>query len=1557
MKKSLIALLVVLALVVTMSVFTVSAEDTATTPDYTLSIDDEGVATAACPCPTHNGATTTFTEYTGQTAAGHYYMTETISKTAAMTTGSNATVVIHLNGNTLASSARVFNQNSAGKLYLIDKVNGGGIVQRTSGGDAIRTGVSGAEVYTYNVTLKCAAQTTENANGGVVKLDGGGKFYMNEGTVIKDLATAATTGGAIQIVKGTFTMNGGTIENCSAKIGGAIYLKDSTCTAIINGGTIKGCSATDRGGSVALYNGATLRMQSGLIDGGAAKGTQLGGNIYSQNTSNIEISGGTISNGYTWDGTTAPTVKYDETDTTKVIGYSTSSGAGRGGNIVARNATTITMTGGTVSGGSANQGGNISLENASTLSISNGTITGGYVGLFTSTNGKTSGGQGANVYAAGSDASNRAVVTLSGTGMISKGDAVTGAGVYVNSYATLTMTSGTISGGTSKNGGANIRTNAATSIVNISGGTIEEGTVTSGDGGNMFSNTAATINITGGSFIGGTATGSGANVCIVNAATTSVLKNATISGGTTSGTSKTLGATLYLAVPFAEISNMTFVGGKAMGSNANAGGVLLASGSHTIKNSTFTGGSCYGNGGALCLTTSGTTTLENCTLTGGIARYGANIFISNGTLNLVNTTSSKCGAGTLINGGGICVNGANAVVNMDTDSVITNNNVMHGGNVAVLAGTFNLNGGTISAGKATRNSTTAPYGGNVLVNGGTFNMNSGTITGGVIQNTTADIGGNGGNVYVLKGEFILNDGTITKGAPGSANALKGPMNGGNVYVAGGKFTMNGGTVSEGTAKNSGGNFYVIGVAADPENEIEAVTATLDINGGEITGGTAVTGGSIYIGAVNANVTIDDATISGGKATSTISNQGGGNIWNASGATAITNCTISGGVAEGAQGGNIYNQGSGLTVTGCRIEDGVAGKKVETVNETTDAETGEPVTTTTYSYPNGNGRGGNYAQVTGSATFTNCVITGGTNYSTTGGGGNVYVNGTIGETTFNGCTITDGFSQNNGGNFQHHAAGTVVITGDSYIAGGKLGAANWGANVSVTNGGAILKIDGETEINAKGCSGYGSDGGINIHVEQPNAQLHLLGDSRVVLGSVANYHSIYFRTIVRSGSSGNYTYTNGRGKVYLGGNAFMDKYVELFVWSTTQTAPADFVEVMEGFTGDALLISVYNSNFATADNAVVGVSGGAVNFGEEAPAYLSAAANYANTGTVKVHSQGRSGYVTVYKDGVFTIAPYTAFVPLNNGLEASNVSSHVEYGLANFDTLPAGTGYVKLYSNGSLTLNENLNGMPIDLNNCVVTIDTNGYTLAPIDYRTDGCVVSRSELTVTGDESKVQLVVKNPVTNYQYLNVKGANGKWTSNRVTVELTKVSIKTTKDGIYYTTKIASNANAAPYLVDYGTAVTVKPNVTIGENFIETAEADGIMWTAFDLNQTKDFSITTRSALISGILSNKEDADTNTERAQLAITANSFVTASVNGKEVKIMADESQSLSFETIMVKLDDKVKELNTLQTEGYEQTIETAAKFYDKWDFVFDTWKDTEGKDLLPNLKAEAAKVA
>lgn len=80
---------------------------------------------------------------------------------------------------------------------------------------------------------------------------GKGNVTMNEGSLIDNCKATNNNGGAIQVVEGTFTMNGGTIQNCEAKVGGGLWIGTANNIKVnINGGTITECTATSQGGGI-----------------------------------------------------------------------------------------------------------------------------------------------------------------------------------------------------------------------------------------------------------------------------------------------------------------------------------------------------------------------------------------------------------------------------------------------------------------------------------------------------------------------------------------------------------------------------------------------------------------------------------------------------------------------------------------------------------------------------------------------------------------------------------------------------------------------------------------------------------------------------------------------------------------------------------------------------------------------------------------------------------------------------------------------------------------------------------------------------------------------------------------------------------------------------------------------------------------------------------------------------------------------------------------------------------------------------------------------------------
>ena len=182
---------------------------------------------------------------------------------------------------------------------------------------------------------------TENCSRAAIA-DSGATFHMFDGE-IKD---CKVNGDGVILVNGEskFIMDGGTISGCEADAGGGLYADNSTVT--INNGTISECTAAIKeGGGLYATNGSTININSGTISKCTAQADN-GGGLYADN-STVTISGGTISGCKgVW-----------------------------GGGLYAENSSTITISGGTISGCTVGAGGGLFVDR-STVRISGGIISG-----------------------------------------------------------------------------------------------------------------------------------------------------------------------------------------------------------------------------------------------------------------------------------------------------------------------------------------------------------------------------------------------------------------------------------------------------------------------------------------------------------------------------------------------------------------------------------------------------------------------------------------------------------------------------------------------------------------------------------------------------------------------------------------------------------------------------------------------------------------------------------------------------------------------------------------------------------------------------------------------------------------------------------------------------------------------------------------------------------------------------------------------------------------------------------------------------------------------------
>ena len=455
MKKRLLMILLVVALLVTAAVFAVQASGSTT---ETSAVPEQ------CPCGCGLLANVTWTDLTPTDGAltantsmpaGHYRImgsgkdTTTITTSATYQPASNAVVVFMIKDCTVQASKPFAFPNASGKVVHV--IGDNGKIEGTVAGQRVfRAAVSGVLTINGNLEVRHSATVSVNGsiadiyyngkivvNGGQIyggssstdsKMKGGafhlwyyqsagGRLEVNGGTIYAGENT--TTGGAVCVDSGTFTMTDGTIYGADNTKGCAIY---SLGSVSISGGKIYGAVASECGGAIAVEGGSLTVSGSADIIGTPKTGTAsgYGGAIYFSGAGTFSMTGGTVRDGY----------------------------AGSGGNIYQTSTGYVLVTGGTIKDGKAKYGGNISVENgtvsikdtAAAITISGGTAT-------------TDGG---NIYLGYTSADVKATGVINLTNATSKisGASATGNGGSIWSGYYLSIDKATIENSSAKNGGA-----------------------------------------------------------------------------------------------------------------------------------------------------------------------------------------------------------------------------------------------------------------------------------------------------------------------------------------------------------------------------------------------------------------------------------------------------------------------------------------------------------------------------------------------------------------------------------------------------------------------------------------------------------------------------------------------------------------------------------------------------------------------------------------------------------------------------------------------------------------------------------------------------------------------------------------------------------------------------------------------------------------------------------------------------------------------------------------------------------------------------------------------
>lgn len=609
-----------------------------------------------------------------------------------------------------------------------------------SGGD-----ITGQVIMAAGANEKCEFQMTGGRIHGTDVVNGNDVEGVRDPKPDVKIEYLEKNGGAVwmQDPIGVTDITGGTIEECSAYLGGAVYMEGGTFTLSGTGKIQKNkAKRIDEGDEKQGYGGGVyISNGDAAINGGSINENTAdirGGGLY-VNGGDVDVFGGSICKNEAGINQTLTQV-------------------GRGGGVYLEDGN-FTMTGGEISDNSANyRGGGIFLTKKPTLTA--GTISGNKAtdsGGGLCINGDELELVSPNMQIFGNTAANGGGVAVLNGNFILNGGAV-----GVEEEAANETENGGAAGGESETvSKANTATNGGGVYVKADGTGKANAEVLSG---NIWYNKA-----TNG---GGIYLAEGDGDFRLNGADASISHNTATDGG---------GIYLY--------KNPLLNHGKIEQNTAgeNGGGMFISGCLVTLKpendvtitqNNAKNGAGIYISGSTESSGDSsgaespgGSGSSEGVDATSSPSPdHKVGLLVAFGFKGTVKFTNNKAE----VNGGAVCVNAGRFQLESDRITV-TGNEAENGGGVAVLQGNFTMSAGAIGEKDGAN---TATNGGGVYVSNGEVWLKGGNVQ----YNEAAD----GGGAYVTGGKFYMIDGFL---ANNTANADTG--NGGGAYVAG-DFRMQGG---------------------------------------------------------------------------------------------------------------------------------------------------------------------------------------------------------------------------------------------------------------------------------------------------------------------------------------------------------------------------------------------------------------------------------------------------------------------------------------------------------------------------------------------------------------------------------------------------------------------------------------------------------------------------------------------------------------------------------------------------------------------------------------------
>lgn len=1439
MKKRILSLLLVVAMVAAMIVVPVPVETKAAAAD---NYDLEG----KCPCC---GVAFTeisdWTEYSGSAktqvniaAAGHYRLSGDYSCTGGNSfylnniTGGGK-VVFDLNGYTMTNAGRAFYDDAAGdadnlvQFYVVDSSAEGTGTVCNNGGKPAYGGIwsyvrVGLEFNVYGGNFTTDEYTATSSNNGILFASYGGNMNFYGGSFDQSKVTASEGSGISGFYKtntGTITISGGTFTG-GTSTGGALFNINEGSTLNVTGGTLNGEIVAQSGATITLSKAPTVSSlnltsgveadMTGLSEGASVGVTATQGDAFT--TAFDSADDATACAAYIDGGSYA--VGVDE-ETNKLYLYVDES-------------VDLTVTQECPHCGGAEADFEPWNFTAGAKAGETGGVTSGHYYLL----GDVSDSQ-TYIGASGSVTSLDVVLDLAGNDFGNTG----GRAFYVYKSNALSIMdssagkTGVVSGASTASGGVIYTEGDSTYSEETAGNLNLYGvTVTSNAGATTSAKHGGAMYLSGNTYI---------KDCIINGAAYGTSYDSyggaiyhrygtlTMDGTTVNGAKIKYGGALDLHSGSSNITNCIFNGGA---SSARGGCLYAVAGNHVLTNSTFNGVKVTDRGG-IAYIGGATVTFNNCTATGGETTSSSNNYEMTGHGVYANSAS----ANLTINGGSfgtvysvsssLTLAGAPTITDLYVwTGLPANVSDMTGGNVKVTV----LVSGTTTTGH------TSDTGAGVFTNNGLTNTDTllSVFTSGIEGYVLQVTDDKAMELAVLTFEWYceacgetVSWTELTDIDDSNRRLLNTSEDTGAIvhYYLSGNMSEDG----------------VVTLGYGSDKVYYAGKWHIDLCGNTYasTGGRAF---SLYQGTELAI----QSSVAGGKVTAVGTGNGNGGVILTQAAKNIDDvegneiCTLKlydvtlqlTGSKKLGSGGVLYMAGSSVLYADGATIDGSA-KTNYTYNDTTNSYGGAIygaaltditlVNTVVYGGAAYNG-GAIYQTGVASMSLDGCTIIGS---HVTNNGGSLYKGGGLNnQLTINNTTISGGSADNNGGNV--YATGTLVtITGNSTVYGGY--ATGNGGNFYVTYSDAYIDAENAAQapqgltLNGTTVENGTATGGGNMYIVSGAV---LTMDGATVSGGTAKQMNETVGTYGRGGniymSNAGHTITNstitggssivdsslaettalGGGNIYImssgvvtidgstitggsattnGGNIYVYGSLTLnggtVSGGTASVQGGDIYVNGSNFTAEGVENQLTLGAAVTAD---MGVGFSDDMFADGAPfigKILRTNAAYAELELTLDGNRGGAS-VTVDSDGYLTVANGYGAIAKQDGSFEYYASSNEA--LAAFDSTT--DAYVKICEEGSeLTLTKDV---VVDLNGANVTL-SGDYTVSGFDSASDLDNHSGGIITLADGATAVNAYAEaaDGLLYITYVSADGTTVKF--HRAEMDITGVSLRPGADvGIYY-------------------------------------------------------------------------------------------------------------------------------------------------------------------------------